>query len=303
MGREWASSPGILRDCQDLPPPRLKHRSGVFWLTGAREGYPSPCEYAGWGPDLAEGKGTPPQGGGSRRRGRRQPCQPAQAPGTPGGIGPPPPRPVGPGAKSGPRPAGRQAGTCRAGSGRAGPGGTQPQSGWAGPGPWGPRGRRPGLVGTSRPGAQARPGTWQIPGLLAPGAGPQDSAGPTPSCALIWASGRGSWRWCWWWGHRPASSPASRERQLVAMATRPRSASCIPLERANGTVPVPPVFTEPAGATGRTIAVGGGERRLVRPGWALRTQASVEVAHVQVPLAKAQKAGTQGGAHGPVGAE
>lgn len=151
---------------------------------------------------------------------------------------PAPPRPIGPGAKSDPGP--------RAGGdlpGRAGPGRTQPQSSWVGPSEAavGASGAAAGLVGTSRPGARARPGTWQIPGLPGPGCGPRDGAGPTPSCVLIWARGRAS-------RGRPAPSSA-RGLRPVAMATKPAPGR-VPLRRANGIVPGPPASAVACGCCG-----------------------------------------------------
>lgn len=129
-------------------------------------------------------EGTPPEGGGSlasplRRRGRLEALtRPLRAPSGWGAKSDPGPRTGGdlPGWV-GPGLAGRRPRATRWGRARR---------------PWGPRGRQPGLVGTSRPGARACPGTWQITGLPAPGSRPRYSAGPTPSCALIWVSGRDS---------------------------------------------------------------------------------------------------------------
>lgn len=176
-----------------------------------REGAPQPPGvYGGGAPDLlAERKGTPPEGGGI------QSCQPAQAPGRLEALA----RPSAPrraGGEVRPRPAGRRG---PAGLGR--PGRTRPQSSWVGPSQSavGAPGAAARLVGTSHPGARARPGTWQIPGLPVPGSGPRDKAGPTPSCALIWASGgvilRGpprpqSCRWT------PACCPGDQTRSPVS---------------------------------------------------------------------------------------
>lgn len=139
-----------------------------------------------------------------------------------------------------PRPAGRR-GPARLG--RAGLGRTQPQSSWVGlsEAAVGASGAAAGLVGTSRPGARARPGTWQIPGLPGPGSGPRDGAGPTPSCVLIWARERAS-------RGRPAPSSA-RGLRPVAMATRPAS-RYVPLRRTNGIVPGLPASAIASGCRG-----------------------------------------------------
>lgn len=88
-------------------------------------------------------------------RGRRQPCQPAQAPGTPGGIGPPPPLLVGPGAKSDP-----------------GPWAGGDLQGWVGPGrAW--QDTAPERLGGAGPGGRGGPGAggWGWSGLAVGGPG------------------------------------------------------------------------------------------------------------------------------------
>lgn len=124
---------------------------------------------------------------------------------------PAPSSPVGLGAKSdpGPRAGGDLPGWV--GPGRAWQDAASERLGGAGPGGrGGPGGGGRGWSGLAvrGPGRALGPGRYRGPG-------PRDSARPTPSCALIWASGRDS-------GGRPAPSPASGFPP-VAMATRPRS--------------------------------------------------------------------------------
>lgn len=138
-----------------------------------------------------------------------------------------------------PRPAGRR-GPARLGRARQGLAGRGLRAaGWGrARRPWGPRGRRPGLVGTSRPGARACPGTWQIPGRPAPGRGPGTALDPPLPVPLY---GRR--------GETPgAAPPPVRPADSRLLPRRPDPApGWVPLPRAGGIVRdcQPPPF--PAG--------------------------------------------------------
>lgn len=176
-------------------------------------------------------------------RARRQPrCQPAQAPGTPEGINPPPPRPVGPGAKSDPGP-------------RAG--GDLPA--WVGPGrAW--QHAIPERLGGARPGSRGGLGGggqgWSGLAVQGPGA-PWDLAATRAPGFWLGAPGQR-------WSHpflcpnmgvgeklRGSLRPQSRPPTLACChGNQARLPGCYPLQKANGTVPSLPAFAVVCGSHG-----------------------------------------------------
>lgn len=166
---------------------------------------------------LVEGKGTYPGEEAAL-------YQPAQAPGMPESIIPPPPRPDGPGAKSDPGP---RAGEDLPGwvrPGRAGQGSAPELFRGAGPGrreAGEPGGGGGGWSGLAVPGPWRALGPGKYLGFLAPSLPPQDCTGTTSSCALIWMLGREIRGVC------PAPNPI-HGLQPVALVTRPRSQASSP---------------------------------------------------------------------------
>lgn len=170
-------------------------------------GIPAPKGVCGEEPHIWQKGRYPPEGGG-------KPCQPAQAPGAPGGTDPPSPRPVGPGAKSDPGP--RTGGDL---PGWVGPGlaGRRPRAtgwGWARR-PWGPGGGGRGWSGLAVRGPRRAlgPGRYQGSRLLA--RVPGTALAPPLPVPLYGRQGETP-------GDRPAPQPA-HGLWPVAIATRPRS--------------------------------------------------------------------------------